>query len=112
MTKTKQNRHESELTDFRIAIEAKKQYMGKTTIPKALKKANPTYRTAHFGKWHNESIKPTDAGYDVTDGPNGNGPGDFADDGKTPLPEEDPKRIFSLTQKSIQFRVWDLYYNI
>ncbi len=85
------------------SIEAKKQYMGKTTIPQALKKANPSYRTAHFGKWHNESIKPTDAGYDVTDGPNGNGPGDFADDGKTPLPEEDPKRIFSLTKKSIQF---------
>ncbi len=85
------------------SIEAKKQYMGKTTIPKALKKANPAYRTAHFGKWHNESIKPTDAGYDVTDGPNGNGPGDFADDGKTPLGDEDPKRIFSLTDKSIQF---------
>ena len=85
------------------SIEAKKQYMGKTTIPKALKKANPAYRTAHFGKWHNESINPTEAGYDVTDGPNGNRPGDFADDGKTPLPEEDPKRISSLTRKSIQF---------
>ena len=85
------------------SIEAKKQYMGKTTIPQALKKANPNYQTAHFGKWHNESIKPTEAGYDVTDGPNGNGPGDFADDGKTPLSDEDPKRIFSLTKKSIQF---------
>ncbi|MDA7886741.1 sulfatase-like hydrolase/transferase, partial [Pirellulales bacterium] len=79
------------------SIEAKKQYMGKITIPQALKKANPNYQTAHFGKWHNESIKPTEAGYDVTDGPNGNGPGDFADDGKTPLSDEDPKRIFSLT---------------
>ena len=85
------------------SIEAKKQYMGKITIPQALKKANPNYQTAHFGKWHNESIKPTEAGYDVTDGPNGNGPGDFADDGKTPLGDEDPKRIFSLTDKSIQF---------
>ena len=43
--------------------------MGQITIPQALKKANPDYRTAHFGKWHNESIKPTEAGYDVTDGP-------------------------------------------
>ena len=85
------------------AVEARKQYLGQITIPQALKKANPDYQTAHFGKWHNESIKPTEAGYDVTDGPNGNGPGDFDDDGKTHLPEDDPKRIFSLTDKSIKF---------
>ena len=85
------------------AVEAKKKYLGKITIPQALKKANPDYVTAHFGKWHNESIKPDAAGYDVTDGPNGNGPGDFADDGKTHLPDDDPKRIFSLTENSIQF---------
>ena len=85
------------------AVEARKQYLGQITIPQALKKANPDYQTAHFGKWHNESIKPTEAGYDVTDGPNGNGPGDFDDDGKTHLPDDDPKRIFSLTNKSINF---------
>ena len=85
------------------AVEAQKQYLGQITIPQALKKANPSYMTAHFGKWHNESIKPTEAGYDVTDGPNGNGPGDFDDDGKTHLPDDDPKRIFSLTQKSVDF---------
>tara|TARA_B100001093_G_scaffold125536_1_gene118103 strand:- start:1721 stop:3289 length:1569 start_codon:yes stop_codon:yes gene_type:complete len=85
------------------AIEAQKQYLGQITIPQALKKANPNYQTAHFGKWHNESIKPKEAGYDVTDGPNGNGPGDFDDDGKTHLPEKDPKRISSLTEKSIDF---------
>ena len=85
------------------AVEARKKYLGQITIPQALKKANPEYRTAHFGKWHNESIKPDVAGYDVTDGPNGNGPGDFADDGKTHLPEEDPKRILSLTNKSVEF---------
>ncbi len=85
------------------AVEAKKNYLGKITIPQALKKADPDYVTAHFGKWHNESIKPDAAGYDVTDGPNGNGPGDFADDGKTHLPDDDPKRIFSLTDKSIGF---------
>ena len=85
------------------AVEAKKKYLGKITIPQALKKANPDYVMAHFGKWHNESIKPDEAGYDVTDGPNGNGPGDFADDGKTHLPDDDPKRIFSLTDQSIGF---------
>ena len=85
------------------AVEVKKQYLGQITIPQALKRANPEYQTAHFGKWHNESIKPSEAGYDVTDGPNGNGPGDFDDDGKTHLPDDDPKRIFSLTEKSIKF---------
>lgn len=85
------------------AVEVKKQYLGQITIPQALKRANPEYQTAHFGKWHNESIKPSEAGYDVTDGPNGNGPGDFDDDGKTHLPDDDPKRIFSLTDKSINF---------
>jgi arylsulfatase A-like enzyme len=85
------------------AVEAQKQYLGQITIPQALKKANPSYMTAHFGKWHNESIKPTEAGYDVTDGPNGNGPGDFDDDGKSHLPDDEPKRIFSLTEKSVDF---------
>jgi arylsulfatase A-like enzyme len=85
------------------AVEAQKQYLGQITIPQALKKANPSYMTAHFGKWHNESIKPTEAGYDVTDGANGNGPGDFDDDGKSHLPDDDPKRIFSLTEKSVDF---------
>jgi hypothetical protein len=60
--------------------------------------------TAHFGKWHNECIKPAAAGYDVLDGENnGNGPGDFQDDGKTPLPDDDPKRIFSLSELTNEF---------
>jgi arylsulfatase A-like enzyme len=86
------------------AVEVKKEYRGQITIPNALKQANPNYMTAHFGKWHNECIKPRDAGYDVLDGENnGNGPGDFQDDGKTPLPDDDPKRIFSLTQDTNDF---------
>ena len=85
------------------AVEAQKEYLGQITIPQALKKANANYVSAHFGKWHNESIKPMEAGYDVTDGPNGNGPGDFDDDRKTHLPDDDPKRIFSLTEKSVDF---------
>ena len=85
------------------AVEVKKRYLGQITIPQALKQANPNYMTAHFGKWHNECIKPDAAGYDVTDGNNGNGPGDFQDDGKTPLSDEDPKRIFSLTKNTTDF---------
>ena len=48
----------------------------KLTIPKALKAANPNYRTAHFGKWH-IGMLPGDAGFDLTDGLNSNGAGDW-----------------------------------
>jgi arylsulfatase A-like enzyme len=45
------------------------------TIPKAIKAANPEYRTAHFGKWH-VGLKPKDAGFDFTDGLTDNEEGD------------------------------------
>ncbi len=84
---------------------AKDDYRGVITIPQARKKANPDYVTAHFGKWHIPSITPIKAGYDVTEKANGtgNGEGDFLDDMKTFLPEDDPKRIFSLTELSKEF---------
>ncbi|NQY32780.1 MAG: sulfatase, partial [Coraliomargarita sp.] len=81
------------------------EYRGKITIPQALKLANPDYVTAHFGKWHIPAVSPVKAGYDVTenDKGTGNGEGDFLDDMKTFLPEEDPKRIFSLTDMTKEF---------
>ena len=84
---------------------SKENYRGVITIPQALKKANPDYVAAHFGKWHIPSITPIAAGYDVTENPKGtgNGEGDFLDDMKTFLPEEDPKRMFSLTEMSKEF---------
>ena len=45
------------------------------TIPKAIKAANPEYRTAHFGKWH-VGLKPQDAGFEFTDGLTDNEEGD------------------------------------
>jgi len=45
------------------------------TIPKALKTANPAYRTAHFGKWH-VAVTPAEAGFDFSDGPTSNYEGD------------------------------------
>ena len=47
------------------------------TIPKALKAANPEYRTAHFGKWH-VGLKPQLAGFDFTDGLTDNEEGDLS----------------------------------
>ena len=37
------------------------------TIPKQLKKINPNYNTAHFGKWGMDS-NPKTLGYDTSDG--------------------------------------------
>lgn len=48
----------------------------KLTVPKAIKAANPSYRTAHFGKWH-IGLRPEDAGFDYTDGISSNGAGDM-----------------------------------
>lgn len=80
-----------------------KKLIGTITIPQALKKANPNYVAGHFGKWHIPHITPKKAGFDVSCGPTGNGEGDYMDDMKTFLPEDDPKRLFSLTKKSNDF---------
>ena len=70
-----------------------------------MKQANTDYITAHFGKWHIPAISPEKAGYDVCENMKGtgNGEGDFLDDMRTFLPEDDPKRIFSLTKMSKDF---------
>ena len=46
------------------------------TIPKAIKAANPEYRTAHFGKWHIAMV-PQEAGYDYDEGMESNGGGEI-----------------------------------
>ncbi len=50
------------------------------TIPRAIKQANPDYKTAHFGKWHIAMV-PKDAGYDYDDGMPSNGGGEVFGDG-------------------------------
>jgi len=46
------------------------------TIPKAIKKANPNYKTAHFGKWH-ISMLPEAAGFDYDEGMTSNAGGEI-----------------------------------
>ena len=77
------------------------------TIPKSLKKINPNYKTAHFGKWGID-VDPSILGYDESDGITGNKDGGFnykstkkKQWGNTIT--EDPKKIFSTTQKAIDF---------
>ena len=72
-----------------------------------LKAAGKNYVTAHFGK--GMGVRRMDhAGYDVTDeydkGPNGNGHGSYIDvKRKIPIPDDNPKRIVDLTQRSVEF---------
>ncbi|MEZ5041908.1 MAG: sulfatase [Saprospiraceae bacterium] len=50
------------------------------TIPRAIKQANPAYKTAHFGKWH-IAMLPKDAGFDYDEGMTSNGDGEIFGDG-------------------------------
>lgn len=77
---------------------------GFISIPKALKKINSNYRTAHFGKWGMGS-NPSVFGYDVSDGPTKNKDGNF-DNNRSQWEhvfKKDPKNIFSLTDRAIEF---------
>lgn len=71
-------------------------------LPKMIKAADPNYVTAHFGKWHQPTSSPEDAGYDESTGPTGNGEGDWVSPGVR-NPPDDPKRSFSLSRKACEF---------
>ncbi len=85
------------------------------TIPKALKAANPNYRTAHFGKWGEQMIStPEECGYDASDGMTGNltggmpkslgiASGSHAEGPPHFIDNEDPKRTVSVTNSAIEF---------
>ncbi len=77
---------------------------GFISIPKALKKIKNQYRTAHFGKWGMGS-NPSVLGYDISDGPTKNKDGNFINNKSQwkNVFKEDPKNIFSVTNKAIEF---------
>jgi len=79
---------------------------GFISIPKALKKINNQYKTAHFGKWGMGS-NPSVFGYDISDGPTKNKDGNFNNNKSQwkNVFKKDPKNIFSLTDKAIEFIV-------
>ena len=74
------------------------------SIPKALKEIDPNYLTAHFGKWGIGS-NPKSLGYDKSDGPTNNSDGGFVNTKEQWINtvNKDPKKIFSLTKKAIDF---------
>lgn len=74
-----------------------------------VKESNNNYATAHFGKGMTIR-RMDDIGYDITDNIDDNkeGNGNFHGDwlsitNRQPIPAEDPKRVFSLTKKSVEF---------
>ena len=76
------------------------------SIPKLLKQINPKYRAAHFGKWGMGS-DPSTLEYDQSDGPTKNKDGGFDHKAHKKQWEskisEDPKKIFSITQRANNF---------
>lgn len=74
------------------------------SIPKALKQINNNYQAAHFGKWGMGS-HPSVLGYDISDGPNQNKAGGFVNNKEqwNYSIKEDPKNIFSITNKAVDF---------
>ena len=95
-----------------------KTFRKQLTIPKILKKADSNYVTAHFGKWdaRYDNFTPEEMGYDFSDGLTGNNTGGgkkILNKGGVNLPFkigeawpkvcEDPKLIFSLTQRANDF---------
>ncbi len=74
------------------------------SLAQMIRAADGDYITAHFGKWGFPPRKPEDAGYHQSDGNTNNGDGDYASvKDRTPLPADDPKRIFSLTRRANAF---------
>ncbi|MCH2209169.1 MAG: sulfatase [Lentisphaerales bacterium] len=74
-----------------------------------VKEADANYVTAHFGKGMTIR-RMDDIGYDITDNIDDNkeGNGNFHGDwlsikNRQPIPADDPKRVFSLTKKSVEF---------
>lgn len=75
----------------------------KFTIPQAIRSVHPEYATAHLGKWHIPKIKPEVAGFDLHDGYTGNGGGEFYENNKEKLPPEDPKQIYTISERACDF---------
>jgi arylsulfatase A-like enzyme len=61
-----------------------------------LKAAHPTYRAAHYGKWHQRTRTPEELGYDDSDGQTMNAEGNRT----TP---KDPKLLFSMAKRTNAF---------
>ena len=82
-----------------------KNFRLQLSIPQMLKKANPEYQTAHFGKWdaRYDQVTPEEMGYDVSDGLTTNYTGGGKNGIEWPAALDDPKLIFSITERAGKF---------
>ena len=90
-------------TEFRSEFD----WTGRLTLPKALKQADPNYRSAHFGKFGNQmGASPDDVGFDESDGWTTNatgGMGASLQERGESVVKADPKLAFSITDRAIDF---------
>lgn len=74
------------------------------SIPQMIKSVDPDYVTAFFAKWGFHPRPPEHAEYDESDGNINNGEGDYLlVKRRTPLPPDDPKRIFGISRRADEF---------
>ena len=80
------------------------RYRQQLNLPIMLKRADPRYSAAHFGKWDHRFDNPTpeDVGYDLSDGDTGNGTGGGRGSGG-PAAAADPKLIDHITGRACEF---------
>ena len=80
---------------------------GRLTLPQALKQADGSYRTAHFGKFGSQmGADPTQVGFDESDGSTTNRTGGMPtpmDERGRSVTKQDPKLAFSITERAIDF---------
>jgi arylsulfatase A-like enzyme len=77
---------------------------GFVTVAEALKADG--YATGHFGKWHlqgKDGALPSEQGFDVTFDSFGEGPQKEGAEGNKRGPETDPKGVYTLTNKAVEF---------
>ncbi len=81
------------------------EYRKQLSIPQMLKQTDPAYKTAHFGKWDTryDQVPPDVMGYDYSDGYTNNDTGGSNSSIEWPAALDDPKLIFSITDRSVKF---------
>jgi len=85
---------------------AQKRPDGQLATAEVLKNGHPEYATAHIGKWHIYGHSPAEFGFDVSDGSTWVESSKPSKKPEAPLQrdsERDPKRIFDLTTRALDF---------
>ncbi len=83
------------------------EWEGRLTLPQALKQADRTYRTAHFGKFGSQmGANPEQVGFDESDGWTTNSTGGMPipmEERGRSVTKQDPKLAFTITERAIDF---------